>query len=336
MNELTDYDNPIYLLGVDFNSYELSSDDDLNDDVKNWSNQIEVSNESNVRYVRPIPFTPILVDGLSESADVEARFWGTDKNGLIYNLSYLSESKGKSAQVLLRHNSPITTITNKDYDLLFPPAYIIGQLTQTCPSISELKDKLKPLYINLINKIEPVKFKPSRIAVSQLAPLYEAEFGQELSDSEKDYNEWHEKITQSGQQYIKGFAVPSVNTVSVVFSSDMYIGAQVSLIKYQVDLNDKQQSPELVLASGMVTQPFHKKEDKNSESYVGTLPSATMHLPTAFDNRSLKNLARGKKLIVKDGYYILRVQFWLCFRTQPTLSFDITRRLGSSRAYQAV
>jgi hypothetical protein len=26
----------------------------------------------------------------------------------------------------------------------------------------------------------------------------------------------------------------------------------------------------------------------------------------------------------------------LCFRTQPTLSFDITRRLGSSRAYQAV
>ena len=25
----------------------------------------------------------------------------------------------------------------------------------------------------------------------------------------------------------------------------------------------------------------------------------------------------------------------LCFRTQPTLSFDVTRRLGSSRAYQA-
>ena len=25
----------------------------------------------------------------------------------------------------------------------------------------------------------------------------------------------------------------------------------------------------------------------------------------------------------------------LCFRTQPTLSFDVIRRLGSSRAYQA-
>ncbi|WP_305840191.1 hypothetical protein [Photobacterium leiognathi] len=26
---------------------------------------------------------------------------------------------------------------------------------------------------------------------------------------------------------------------------------------------------------------------------------------------------------------------WLCFRTQPTLSFDVIRQLDSSRTYQA-
>ncbi|WP_237359117.1 OmpA family protein [Vibrio azureus] len=113
----------------------------------------------------------------------------------------------------------------------------------------------------------------------------------------------------------------------------MYIGAQVSLIKYQVDFNDKQQSPELVLARGMVTQPFHDKEDRNSESYVGTLPSATMHLPTAFDNRSLKNLARGRKLIVKDGYYILRVQFYIddYFNENKKLNDKIPEAIQSGR-----
>ena len=40
-------------------------------------------------------------------------------------------------------------------------------------------------------------------------------------------------------------------------------------------------------------------------------------------------------LSVSGLVYMLSGGVGLCFRAQPTLSFDVTRRLGSSRAYQA-
>ncbi|TOM79269.1 hypothetical protein CGH68_25295, partial [Vibrio parahaemolyticus] len=76
-------------------------------------------------------FTPIFVDALAEDSITLPRFWGSDQYGRLCNLSYLGEAEDSKQQVLLRHNSPITTIDDdQNYEMLFPPTNLIGQLAK--------------------------------------------------------------------------------------------------------------------------------------------------------------------------------------------------------------
>ncbi|MEF1305999.1 hypothetical protein QTO17_29450, partial [Vibrio owensii] len=131
MDDLCTYDKPLYLLGV----YFQGEDTDTGREFSNWNTASDLTNVEQVKNVRPIPFTPILIDALTQDAITLPRFWGSDQYGRLCNLSYLSDAIEGERQVLLRHNSPITAIdNNQSYEMLFPPTNLIGQLAQNSSS----------------------------------------------------------------------------------------------------------------------------------------------------------------------------------------------------------
>ncbi|MEF1307470.1 hypothetical protein QTO17_37045, partial [Vibrio owensii] len=119
--------------------------------------------------------------------------------------------------------------------------------------------------------------------MKQLAKPFTPEFGASLSQEEENYNQWYADIQSSGVEFIEGFVVPSVNTISIVFSSDIYIGAEVSLIKYRSNLDNQQQTSEQVLARGIVARPFYEGEDQESQEFNDTLPSVSFNLPSVIE-----------------------------------------------------
>ncbi|TON67246.1 hypothetical protein CGH51_21315, partial [Vibrio parahaemolyticus] len=137
MVDLCTYDKPMYLLGVHFQG----EDTDTGREFSNWNTVPDLTSVEQVKNVRPLPFTPILIDALAQDSITLPRFWGSDQYGRLCNLSYLSEAIEGESQVLLRHNSPITTIDiNQSYEMLFPPTNLIGQLAQSSSSITEIKE----------------------------------------------------------------------------------------------------------------------------------------------------------------------------------------------------
>ncbi|WP_259556068.1 hypothetical protein [Vibrio harveyi] len=242
MSDVQTYDSPLYLLGT---TYQRSRDKDKNVVFSDWNQEDDLTGDAQLKNVRPIPFTPILIDALGQDSITLPRFWGSDQYGRLCNLSYLSEAIEGERQVLLRHNSPITTIDiNQSYEMLFPPTNLIGQLAQKSSSVAELKETVKSLYTEMSWRNVARKFKPTKISVKQLAKPFTQEFGASLSQEEENYNQWYARIQSSGVEFIEGFVVPSVNTISIVFSSDIYIGAEVSLIKYRSHLDNQQQTSE--------------------------------------------------------------------------------------------
>ncbi|MEZ8103282.1 hypothetical protein [Vibrio bivalvicida] len=276
MSDVQTYDRPLYLLGA---TYQRSRDTDRNVVFSDWNQKSDLTGESKLKNVRPIPFTPIFVDALAQDSVTLPRFWGSDQYGRLCNLSYLSEAIEGESQVLLRHNSPISTIDiNQSYEMLFPPTNLIGQLAQSSSSITEIKESVKSLYTKMnpaLNK--PRLFKPSKISVKQLAKPYTHEHGQSLTQEEENYNQWYADILSSGVEFIEGFVVPSANTISIVFSSDIYIGAEVSLVKYRSTLGNQQETSEIVLERGIVRQPTFDDENRGSQAYKNTLPSVTIN-----------------------------------------------------------
>ncbi|HAS8569256.1 TPA: OmpA family protein [Vibrio vulnificus] len=311
MQDLCTYDRPLYLLGTFFKNAGYDFDQDK---VKfsDWNEISDLSEDKELANVRPVPFTPIFVDALSEDSVTLPRFWGSDQYGRLCNVSYLSEAES-IPQVLLRHNSPITTIdNNQSYEMLFPPTNLIGQLAQSSSSVTEIKESVKSLYTKMnpaLNK--PRLFKPSKISVKQLAKPYTQEFGVLLSQEEENYNQWYAEIQSSGVEFIEGFVVPSVNTISIVFSSDIYIGAEVSLIKYCSTLGDQQETSEVVLERGIVSQPSYNDENRESQAYKNTMPSVVFNLPSVIEPSNSGSSTEDNHIVLGDGFYGLRVQFFV-------------------------
>ncbi|MFW1442881.1 hypothetical protein ACEV7Z_23060 [Vibrio parahaemolyticus] len=141
MSDVQTYDRPLYLLGT---TYQRSRDKDKNVVFSDWNQENDLTGDAQLKNVRPISFTPILVDALTENSVTLPRFWGSDQYGRLCNVSYLSEANEGNPQVLLRHNSPITTVDDaQDYEMLFPPTNLIGQLAQSSSSITEIKETIK-------------------------------------------------------------------------------------------------------------------------------------------------------------------------------------------------
>ncbi|WP_286303299.1 OmpA family protein [Vibrio apostichopi] len=308
MVDLCTYDKPMYLLGV----YFQGEDTDAGREFSNWNTVSDLTSVDHVKNVRPIPFTPILIDALAQDSVTLPRFWGSDQYGRLCNVSYLSEADSMP-QVLLRHNSPITTIdNNQSYEMLFPPTNLIGQLAQSSSSIAEIKETIKSLYTKMSPQLnKPRLFKPSKISVKQLAKPYTQEHGQLLTQEEESYNQWYADILSSGVEFIEGFVVPSVNTISIVFSSDIYIGAEVSLVKYRSTLSNQQETSEIVLERGVVRQPTFDDENRESQAYKNTLPSVTINLPSVVEPAKSESSTEDNHIVLGDGFYGLRIQFYV-------------------------
>lgn len=126
MSTLNTYDHGIYLLGAYFTSYL----DEEGERIKaTWHQSSDVT-EANLHNVRPIPFTPVLINDAEKPV-----LWGTNKDGLLCQLGYFDEDAVPETvarkQTFLRHKAPLNVI-----DLIIKNVQIISHLTKI--KISEL------------------------------------------------------------------------------------------------------------------------------------------------------------------------------------------------------
>ncbi len=295
MSALKTYDHGIYLLGAYFTSY---LDEEGERIEATWHQSSDVT-ETDLSNVRPIPFTPVLINDAEKPV-----LWGTNKDGLLCQLGYFDEDAVPKTvarkQTFLRHKAPLTVnelSESESYPLTFPPLNVIGQLAEKHTSVKSLNDALTDIYSNklkLKNK-KPIEFTISKIKVSQLAERYK-DFDKPLTDEQNDYNDWYDKIKASGVTKIQGIITPVFHSVGAVFSSDLYVGAEVSLIQVK-SKQDSSGKAEKVLATSFVTKP-DPSDDKtnNPEDYKKITPSVVFNFdPTLID----------------DGYFLLRTSFWV-------------------------
>lgn len=291
MSALKTYDHGVYLLGAYFDLH----DNGRTKEFRTWHQSSDVT-EADLRNVRPIPFTPVLVDDTETPV-----LWGTNKDGLLCQLGYFDENTVPEAvarkQTFLRHKAPLTVnelSESESYPLTFPPLNVIGQLAEKHTSVKSLNDALTDIYSNklkLKNK-KPIEFTISKIKVNQLAEPYK----KPLTDEQNDYNAWYDKIKASKVTKIQGIITPVFHSIGVVFSSDLYVGAEVSLIQVK-SKQDNSGEVEKVLATSFVTKP-DPSDDKtnNPEDYKKITPSVVFNFdPTLID----------------DGYFLLRTRFWV-------------------------
>ncbi|CED57430.1 outer membrane protein, OmpA family [Aliivibrio wodanis] len=298
MSALKTYDHGVYLLGAYFDLH----DNGRTKEFRTWHQSSDLTEVNDLRNVRPIPFTPVLVDDVENPV-----LWGTNKDGLLCQLGYFDENTAPEAvakkQTFLRHKQPLTVSElnlDKPYSLMFPPLNVIGQLAETHTSVKALNDSLKDIYSNKLKVEEKysklIEFTISKIKVSQLAELYEKEPGKQLTDEQNDYNAWYDKIIASEVTEIQGIITPVFHSLGVVFSSDLYVGAEVSLVQVKA-AQDSSGEAEKVLATSFVVKADPVGDQvKNPEDYKKILPSVVFN----FDPK-----------LIDDGYFLLRTSFWV-------------------------
>lgn len=88
-------------------------------------------------------------------------------------------------------------------------------------------------YSSMIDKDKDneVTFSLTEIGIEQLAKPFEPSSNGALSQEQKEYNQWHEEISKKGES-LKGFLLPSQAICSVVFSSDVYTNARVTISRF--------------------------------------------------------------------------------------------------------
>ncbi len=291
MSALKTYDHGVYLLGAYFDLH----DNGRTKEFRTWHQSSDLTEANDLRNVRPIPFTPVLVHDTEKPV-----LWGTNKDGLLCQLGYFDENAAPETiakkQTFLRHKQALTVSElnlDKPYSLMFPPLNVIGQLAETHTSVKALNDSLKDIYSNKLKTEEKysklIEFTISKIKVSQLAEPYK----KPLTDEQNDYKAWYNKIIASEVTEIQGIITPVFHSLGVVFSSDLYVGAEVSLIQVKPK-QDNSGEAEDVLATSFITKP-NPNQEKTDEAKA-TLPSVVFNFdPTLID----------------DGYFLLRTSFWV-------------------------
>ncbi|MGF1741351.1 OmpA family protein [Vibrio profundum] len=302
------YDNEFYLLGAQFHATEDSGG---NKSFDLWNQQNDLTLEKQlVGKVRPIPFTPVMVNALSGAKD--KYLWGTNIEGKLMELGLaqpsderLVKKQGQSPSsadpMVLHHSSRVETIQpGVNYELSFPPLNLLAQMIGDggenggAADVETLADNLRDFATTVEPSLSGAQFVMTQVLPSQLAPAYQALAGEQLDTEQIAYNEWRENKLKMPDKPIKGFMLPRMHACLVVFSDPLYAGSEVSLVRPLQDVSPggTHDSGEEVLATIVVGT--HKKL-MDDGAHIEGLPSAFF----SFDPTQ-----------VGDGFYLVRVQFW--------------------------
>lgn len=236
--------------------------------------------------IRPVPLTPLIanIEELSEQVEDQETngIWGTDKHGLIHALDTGVQAIAESGDFeYLQHKSVVNHLNDGQYSLCFPPLAILSRLAISKISPIEIAKELYR-YTSMVEKDSEVKFALTEIGIEQLAKPFESSLKGSLSQDQKEYNQWHEYVSKKGES-LKGFLLPSQAICSVVFSSDVYTNARVTISRFIRE--DNQSIWEPIAEDIPVLAP---------KKGVVTLPSALINVnPESF----------------QEGYYSIRVNF---------------------------
>ncbi|MUI54475.1 OmpA family protein [Aliivibrio fischeri] len=259
---------------------------------ENWHSNPKIVNLGNDRKnngvdnIRPMPLTPLIANIKELSEQVEDQetngIWGTDKHGLIHALDTGVQAIAESGDFeYLQHKSVVNHLDAGEYSLCFPPLAILSRLAISKTSPIEIVKELYR-YSSTVKKDGEVTFSLTEIGIEQLAKPFEPSSNGELSQEQKEYNQWHEEISKKGES-LKGFLLPSQAICSVVFSSDVYTNARVTISRFIRE--DNQSIWEPIAEDIPVLAP---------KKGVVTLPSALINVdPESF----------------QEGYYSIKVTF---------------------------
>ena len=148
-----------------------------------------------------------------------------------------------------------------------------------------------------------MKFQLTEIALSQLAPEY---VDGDLTAEQECYNNWLQRQKKRNKP-LKGFVVPRMHSCAVLFTDNLYRGAEVSLVRpvKHLKAGDIESAAEEVIDVQVVDTNVAGWAIEVDEKNV--LPSALFNLDPS---------------LVEDGFYLLRIQFW----EDEWLAFDQTRK----------
>lgn len=279
-----------YLFSTEFLGIEIEGQDGKS--YQDWHSNPKIVNLGNdrknngVNNIRPVPFTPLIanIKELSERVKEQETngVWGTDKHGLIHALDTGVQAIAESGDFeYLQHKSVVNHLNDGEYSLCFPPLAILSRLAISKISPIGIAKKLYR-YSSMVEKNSEVKFALSEIGIEQLAKPYESSLNGSLSQEQKEYNQWHEEVSKKGGS-LKGFLLPSQAICSVVFSSDVYTNARVTISRFIRE--DNQSIWEPIAEVIPVLAP---------KKGVVTLPSALINVePESFE----------------EGYYSIKVTF---------------------------
>ncbi|MGL6258106.1 OmpA family protein [Vibrio sp. WXL210] len=317
MSDSNTIESEFYLFGINFEKHDQQG---MSDDFSAWPLGGDFTTDTNLKNVRPIPFTPILKINQAKGAEQKSVLWGSNEKGQLCQLAYPkaeTEAESLDAPVLFRHSAGLEPFEeHEQHQLLFPPIQLLGQLAHVHHSEHQLVKTLTDMYGKLKvttdshgedEETPPETFGLAQISVDQLAPAYEAKHGSALTREQVKYNDWLAGVKASNK-VLKGIIAPSIHAISVVFSSDTYVGAEVSLVKPVDTLSSSDQSKEQVLARAFVEKPEFVGEEYESDLYQATLPSVVFNLPPV-----LEKDADGEAIdpvVLEDGHLLLRVKFW--------------------------
>ncbi|OCH07641.1 OmpA family protein [Aliivibrio fischeri] len=281
-----------YLFSTEFLGIEIEGQDGKS--YQDWHSNPKIVTLGNDRKnngvdnIRPVPLTPLIANIKELSEQVEDKetngIWGTDKHGLIHALDTGVQAISESGDFeYLQHKSVVNHLDDGEYPLCFPPLAIISRLAISKTSPIEIAKELYR-YSSMIDKDKDneVTFSLTEIGIEQLAKPFEPSSNGALSQEQKEYNQWHEEISKKGES-LKGFLLPSQAICSVVFSSDVYTNARVTISRFIREENQSIWEP--IAENIPVLAP---------KKGVVTLPSALINVsPESF----------------QEGYYSIKVTF---------------------------
>ncbi|EJV9311792.1 OmpA family protein [Vibrio vulnificus] len=326
------FDNEVYLFGAFFEGKQVG----LSRIFPDWHTQPDLTQVNELTgKIRPIPLTPVMVNALSGGAPA---LWGSTKEGKLVELGLgeppqaagkqpLSGEKVDSEssvpsdadnfEVLKLGNRPEGIRKGTNYELSFPPLRLLAQMiapqndpesTGGAKDLASLAENIKHFaqYIddgtNNTNQTG-VQFQLTEIAPSQLAPAY---VGGDLTPEQQGYNDWLQRQKKRNKP-LKGFVVPRMHSCAVLFTDNLYRGAEVSLVRpvKQLKAGDLESATEEVINVKVVDTNVARWAIEVGEKNV--LPSALFNLDPSQ---------------VEDGFYLLRIQFW----ETEWKEFDETRK----------
>ncbi|MGR3042227.1 OmpA family protein [Vibrio vulnificus] len=327
------FDNEVYLFGAFFEGKQVG----LSRIFPDWHTQPDLTQVNELTgKIRPIPLTPVMVNALSGGAPA---LWGTTKEGKLVELGLgePSQATGKQPlsgekvdsetsapsdtdnyELLKLGNRPEGIRKGKSYELSFPPLRLLAQMiapqndpesTGGAKDLASLAENIKHFaqYIddgtNKTNQTG-VKFQLTEIALSQLAPEY---VGGDLTAEQECYNNWLQRQKKRNKP-LRGFVVPRMHSCAVLFTDNLYRGAEVSLVRpvKHLKAGDIESAAEEVIDLKVVDTYVAEWADEIGDRNV--LPSALFNLEPS---------------LAEDGFYLLRVQFW----EDEWLAFDETRKV---------